>query len=103
MSSLALSITQIRASVSDQSDKESLYIHNSGYMLLKITITKCLLKETILCCFPNQKASLKEPLKKFWSIKDKLSFDDDLIVYGCHLYTPHNLRATMLIQVHEVH
>ena len=40
-------------------------------------------------------------MKKYWSIKDNLSVDNDLIVYGCRLYVPHSLRATMLSQLHE--
>ena len=63
------------------------------------------LKKTVLSSFPNQKASLKESMKKFWSIKDNLSVDDDLIVYGCRLYMyiPHSLRTTMFSRLHEAH
>ena len=49
-----------------------------------------------------QKSSLKIPLKKFWSIHDKLSINDDLTVYGYHLFIPISLCATMLSQLHEV-
>ena len=52
----------------------------------------------------TKKASLKEPLMKFWSIKDNLSIDDDLIEYGCCLvFIPHSCRATMLSWLHEAH
>ena len=93
--SLAPSISQIRTSTSHQQDIESLHLHelrrhaadDQEYQILK---------KTIFSGFPNDKACLKEPMKKYWSIKDNLSVDDDLIVYGCRLYVPHSLRATML-------
>ena len=56
------------------------------------------LKDAIKNGFPNQKA---EPLKKFWSAKDNLTFDDDLIVYGCRLFNPSSLHASMLSRLHE--
>ena len=42
-------------------------------------------------------------MKKFWAIKDSLSIDDGLIVYGCRLLIPISLRATMLSRLHEAH
>ena len=53
--------------------------------------------------FPNQKSSLPQQLKVFWSIRDNLSVDDDLIVYGCRLFIPDSLRATMLSRLHDAH
>ncbi len=53
--------------------------------------------------FPNLKSTLADPLKKFWSIKDQLSIDDDLIVFGCRLLVPARLRATMLSRLHDAH
>ncbi len=46
------------------------------------------LKNLITRGLPNQKAFLHETMKQFWSVKDKLSIDDDLIVYGCRLLIP---------------
>lgn len=102
MSTLAPSITQIRASVSDPSDMEDLHLYE---LRRHATVDQDYqaLKETILSGFPNQKVSLNEPLKKFWSIKDNLSIDDDLIVYGCRHYIPNSLRAMMLSRLHEAH
>ena len=102
VSTLAPSITQIRASISDLSDMESLHLHKLRRHDAEDQEYQAL-KEIILGGFPNQNASLKERLKKFWSIKDNLSIDDDLIVYGCHLYIPHSLRATMLSRLYEAH
>ena len=53
--------------------------------------------------FPNQKSALPERLNKFWGIKGHLTIDDDLIVYGCRLFIPSALRATMLSRLHEAH
>ena len=53
--------------------------------------------------FPSTKASLPDSLQRFWSIKDHLSIDDDLIVYCCCLLIPTSLRATMLSRLHDAH
>lgn len=91
-STLALSITPISASASDPLDTDSLHLHKLWRPAAEIQEYQAF-KETILGGFPNQKASLKEPMKTFWSVKDNLSVDDDLIVYGCCLYI---VTATML-------
>ena len=101
-STIAPSITQIRATLSNSSDVENLHLHELRRHAAEDQ-EYAALKETIKTGFPDQKASLKEPLKKFWSIKDSLSIDDDLIVYGCRLFIPHTLRATMLSRLHEAH
>ena len=61
------------------------------------------MKTQIRAGFPNQKGSLPEQLKKFWSTKDSLTIDDELIVLGCRLFIPHGLRATLLCRLHEAH
>ena len=61
------------------------------------------LREFITKGFPTDKASLPELLKPFWGVKDHLSIDDELIVYGCRLLVPTSLRATMLSRLHEAH
>ena len=61
------------------------------------------LRKVIVDGFPNQRGLMTEPLKKFWAIKDNLSVDDGLIVYGCRLFIPTSLRATMLQRLHEAH
>ena len=61
------------------------------------------LKEVILNGFPNQKSSLPDHLKALWSVKDNLSVEDDFIVYGCRLFIPSSLRATMLSRLHDAH
>ena len=100
--SLAPSVTQIRISASHQQDTESLRLHELRRHAADDREYQTL-KKTIISGFPNDKACLKEPMKKYWCIKDSLSVDDDLIVYGCRLYVPHTLRATMLSRLHEAH
>ena len=41
--------------------------------------------------------------EKVLRIKDHLSIDDDLIVYGCRLLIPTSLRATLLSRLHDAH
>ncbi len=53
--------------------------------------------------FPNKKSELPENLKSYWSVKDKLSEGDNLIVHGCRLVIPHSLKASMLNRLHEAH
>ena len=61
------------------------------------------LKEVIVNGFPSQKSSLPDHLKPFWGVKDNLSVEDDLVVYGCRLLIPTSLRATMLSRLHDAH
>ena len=97
-----LSIAQICASTLLSSQQENLHLQelrhhaeqDQAYQVLKLVI-----KEG----FPSTKASLPDTLKRFWSIKDHLSIDDDLIVYGCCLLIPTSLRATMLSRLHDAH
>ena len=97
-----LSMAQIRATTLPTAQQENLHLHelrksaeqNQTYQALKSVI-----KEG----FPNNKDSLPDPLKRFWGVKDHLSIDDDLIVYGCRLLIPSPLRATMLSRLHDAH
>ncbi len=61
------------------------------------------LKAAILQGFPNTKTDLPMPLRKFWSTKDHLSIDENLITYGCRLFIPTSLRPTLLSGLHEAH
>ena len=98
----ASSIAQIHSSTLPSSEDENLHLEelrnhakqDQLYQTLKSIITKG---------FPTQKSSLPEPLRQFWSVKDQISIDDDLIVYGCRLFIPTSLRATMLSRLHGAH
>ncbi len=61
------------------------------------------LKHVISNGFPNQRGQMPHPLKFFWGVKDNLTIDDDLIVYGCRLLIPKSLRSSMLSRLHEAH
>ena len=37
--------------------------------------------------FPEQRSQLPDG-RKFWGVRNKLSLDNGLIVYGCHLFIP---------------
>ena len=98
----ASSISQMLQSATDPADLENLHLQelrehahaDREYQDLKTQIREG---------FPNQKGSLPEHLKKFWSTKDSLTIDDELIVLGCRLFIPHGLRATLLCRLHEAH
>ena len=95
-------IAQIRVSTLLPSQQENLHLQelrdhaeqDQAYQALKLVIAEG---------FPSIKASLPDSLKRFWSIKDHLSIDDDLIVYGCHLLIPTSLHASMLSRLHDAH
>ncbi len=53
--------------------------------------------------FPDKKSETPEKLKPYWSIRESLTCEDDLILYGCRLIIPHSLRATMLTRLHDAH
>ena len=61
------------------------------------------LRKVILEGFPNHKGEMKNTLKKFWRIKEHLTVDDELILHGCRLFIPYNLRAALLNRMHEAH
>ena len=95
----APSIAELRASALTH---ENLHLQELRRYANDDTVYRAL-KDTILSGFPNQKSSLPDHLKTFWSVKDNLSFEDDLIVYGCRLFIPSTLRATMLSRLHDAH
>ena len=98
----AMSITQFRMSAVLPSEQENLHLQelrlhaeqDQSYQTLKSIITEG---------FLDQKTSLPDLLKQYWSIRDRLSIDDDLIVYGCRLLIPTSLRATLLSRLHDAH
>ena len=61
------------------------------------------LKQIIQDGFPNYKQQLPALLQHFWSMKQHLSVDDNLIVFGCRLLIPVSLRPTLLSCLHESH
>ena len=61
------------------------------------------LKQVILNGFPDSKSQLPKCLKEFWHLKDNMIIDDDLILYGCRLLIPHQLKCDILRKLHESH
>ena len=98
----ALTISQLRSTTQSPSQPENLHLQELRKYSDQDKEYQDL-KRLIITGFPNQKSSLPDPQKKFWGIKDNLTIDDDLIVYGCRLFIPVNLRATMLSRLHEGH
>lgn len=61
------------------------------------------LKSVILDGFPDHCKQLPEECKRYWSIREHLTVDEDLIVYGCRLLIPSEMRQKMLAHLHESH
>ena len=61
------------------------------------------LKQYIMEGFPDHRHMLPEGAKPFWQVRQHLSVEDELIVYGCRLVIPHSLRRQVLSQLHEAH
>ena len=98
----APSITQIRMDALEETDHENLRIQEL-WEQAETDQEYQDLKKQIKQGFPNKKGSLPESLRKYWAVKDHLTIDDGLVVYGCRLLIPTSLRATMLSRLHEAH
>ncbi len=59
------------------------------------------LRTVILQGFPTHRHQLTEPCRRYWNIREHLSLDDNLIVYGCRLLIPAEMRRQVLAQLHE--
>ena len=59
------------------------------------------LHSIILNGFPAHQ--LLETCKQFWAIKEHLSIDDGLIVYGCQLLIPKTMCPQVIAELHEAH
>ena len=61
------------------------------------------IKSLILNGFPDRRNQLPERCRRYWSVCEHLTLDEDLIVYGCRLLIPSKMRQEMLAQLHESH
>ena len=61
------------------------------------------LKTIILRGFPDHKRELPESCKQYWQVRHNLTIDDELVVYGCRLLIPRQMRREILNQLHEAH
>ena len=50
--------------------------------------------------FPEHRSQLPDGCRKFWGVRNQLSLENGLIVYGCRLFIP---RREVLSQLHESH
>ena len=62
-----------------------------------------LLLDTVRTGFPNTKAQLQLALHPYWALRDSLSIDDGLVVYGCRLVIPAPMRKDVLNMLHARH
>ena len=60
-------------------------------------------KKMVLKGFPAHRSQMPEECRRFWSVREHLTVDDDLIVYGCRLLIPLEMRHQTLAHLHESH
>ncbi|KAF0307558.1 Transposon Ty3-I Gag-Pol polyprotein [Amphibalanus amphitrite] len=61
------------------------------------------LKRTIEEGFPQTKNDTPESIRRYWTVRDRLSVDDGLVVCGCRLVIPQELRKAVLAALHDGH
>ena len=57
----------------------------------------------ILNGFPDHHSQLPDSCKRYWTARDYLTIDDDLLVYGCRLLIPVKMHPHIPSQLHESH
>ena len=62
-----------------------------------------LLLETVRTGFPDAKDQLQTALHQYRPLRDKLSIDDGLVLYGCGLVIPASMRKDALTMLHASH
>ena len=61
------------------------------------------LTEVVLHGFPDHKTDLPDEVRPYWSVRERLSIDDGLLVCGARLVIPHSLRREVLDRLHDSH
>ena len=61
------------------------------------------LQHVITQGFPDHRNQLPDPCRRYWNVREHLTVDDGLIVYGCRLLIPSSMRQQMLASLHELH
>ena len=60
-------------------------------------------KKMVLEGFMAYCSQLSEECRQFWSVRERLTVDADLVVYGCCLLIPSGIRLQTLADLHESH
>ena len=61
------------------------------------------LKETIIKGWPNNKAKVAEDIQQYFSIRDELSVQDEIVFKGQRCIIPKSLRKTIKLKLHRSH
>ena len=61
------------------------------------------LKHYIEAGFPQKRSQLPEKCRRYWNVRNQLTIDDGLIVFGCRLLILAKLRRPTLLQLHAAH
>ena len=59
------------------------------------------LRHYIMDGFPDYHDQLPDECRRYWNVRDRLSVDDGLIVYGCRLLIPAAMRREVLSSLHD--
>ena len=51
--------------------------------------------------WPDTPKALQKQLRKYWSMKDSLSYDDGLILFGEAIVIPTSMKQNILERIHE--
>ena len=52
---------------------------------------------------PSQHSHLPDKCQRYWNVRNQLTVEDSLIVFGCRLLIPPTLRHSVLVQLHSAH
>ena len=61
------------------------------------------LKTAIMVGFPDHKSEADPQIRSYWSVRDKLTVDDGLVICGHRLVIPRALRKSVLQSLHAAH
>ncbi len=61
------------------------------------------LKHYIEVGFPQKRKQLPTKCQRYWNVRNQLTIDDGLIVFGCRLLIPAKLQQSALRQLHAAH
>ena len=61
------------------------------------------LKDCVTTGFPSNRYDLHSDLLPFWKLRDNLSTDGDLVLYGARIVVPAALRRRTLTRLHDSH